>query len=87
MTAKKPVTIQDMRDLRQKMAEAKDRKEQAGNDYDSWQRKMWEAEGRRNRESEAIGLMHDKLEELGKRFALEGDGEDVYIPKIAGTAI
>jgi hypothetical protein len=87
MTAKKPVTIQDMRDLRQKMAEAKERRQQADAEYRLFQNKMWQAETRRNEEGETIAVIHNKLEELGKRFALEGDGEDNFTPKISGTAI
>jgi hypothetical protein len=87
VTAKKPVTIQDMRDLRQKLAEAKERREQADADYRLFQSKMWQAETRRNEEGETMATIHNKLEELGKRFALEGDGEDNFTPKISGTAV
>lgn len=87
MTARKPVTLQDMRDLRQKLAEARERRQQADDEYLAWQKKQWEAESRRSKETELINELTNRLEQLGKRFALEGDGEDEYTPKIAGTAL
>lgn len=87
MTARKPVTLQDLRELRLKLAESKERRAQADSEYQGWQRKMWEAENRRNKEGSVIADLHNRLEELGKRFALEGDGEDEFTPAIKGTAL